>query len=317
MRILGLDIGGTKCAVLLGKYDKRRMTIEGKAVLPTDPTKEPRFVFEAMCREADRLLEGEAPDGIGVSCGGPLDPKRGLIQRPPNLPLWDDTPIVQWLEDRYHAPARIQNDADACALAEWKLGAGRGTRNMIFLTCGTGLGAGLILNGQLYRGSSYMAGEVGHVRLSKEGPAGYGKEGSFEGFCSGGGIAQLGYTMGLSQYQRGICPSYFSPEQPMGGATAKAVARAAGEGDAAAREVYRKSGRYLGMGLSVLIDILNPECIVLGSIFARSEELLRPEMEKALEEETLPAALAVCRIVPSELGESLGDYAALITAAEE
>lgn len=293
------------------------MTIEGKAVLPTDPTKEPRFVFEAMCREADRLLEGEAPDGIGVSCGGPLDPKHGIIQRPPNLPLWDDTPIVQWLEDRYHAPARIQNDADACALAEWKLGAGRGTRNMIFLTCGTGLGAGLILNGQLYRGSSYMAGEVGHVRLSKEGPAGYGKEGSFEGFCSGGGIAQLGYTMGLSQYQRGICPSYFSPEQPMGGATAKAVARAAGEGDAAAREVYRKSGRYLGLGLSVLIDILNPECIVLGSIFARSEELLRPEMEKALEEEALPAALAVCRIVPSELGESLGDYAALITAAEE
>ena len=293
------------------------MTIEAKAVLPTDPTKEPRFVFEAMCREADRLLEGEAPDGIGVSCGGPLDPKHGIIQRPPNLPLWDDTPIVQWLEDRYHAPARIQNDADACALAEWKLGAGRGTRNMIFLTCGTGLGAGLILNGQLYRGSSYMAGEVGHVRLSKEGPAGYGKEGSFEGFCSGGGIAQLGYTMGLSQYQRGICPSYFSPEQPMGGATAKAVARAAGEGDAAAREVYRKSGRYLGLGLSVLIDILNPECIVLGSIFARSEELLRPEMEKALEEEALPAALAVCRIVPSELGESLGDYAALITAAEE
>ena len=103
----------------------------------------------------------------------------------------------------------------------------------------------------------------------------------------------------------------------MGGATAKAVARAAGEGDAAAREVYRKSGRYLGLGLSVLIDILNPECIVLGSIFARSEELLRPEMEKALEEEALPAALAVCRIVPSELGESLGDYAALITAAEE
>lgn len=317
MRILGLDIGGTKCAVLLGRYDKGRMTIEAKAVLPTDPTKEPRFVFEAMCREADRLLEGEAPDGIGVSCGGPLDPKHGIIQRPPNLPLWDDTPIVQWLEDRYHAPARIQNDADACALAEWKLGAGRGTRNMIFLTCGTGLGAGLILNGQLYRGSSYMAGEVGHVRLSKEGPAGYGKEGSFEGLCSGGGIAQLGYTMGLSQYQRGICPSYFSPEQPMGGATAKAVARAAGEGDAAAREVYRKSGRYLGLGLSVLIDILNPECIVLGSIFARSEELLRPEMEKALEEEALPAALAVCRIVPSELGESLGDYAALITAAEE
>ena len=317
MRILGLDIGGTKCAVLLGKYDKGQMTIEGKAVLPTDPAKEPRSVFEAMCCEADRLLEGEVPDGIGVSCGGPLDPKRGLIQRPPNLPLWDDTPIIQWLEERYHAPARIQNDADACALAEWKLGAGRGTRNMIFLTCGTGLGAGLILNGQLYRGSSCMAGEVGHVRLSKEGPVGYGKEGSFEGFCSGGGIAQLGYTMGLSQYQRGIRPSYFCPEQPMGGATAKTVARAAGEGDAAAREVYRKSGRYLGLGLSVLIDILNPECIVLGSIFARSEELLRPEMEKVLEEEALPAALAVCRIVPSELGESLGDYAALITAAAE
>lgn len=317
MRILGLDIGGTKCAVLLGKYDKERLTIEGKAVLPTDRAKEPQAVFEAMCCEADRLLEGDVPDGIGISCGGPLDPERGIIQRPPNLPLWDDTPIVQWLEDRYHTPARVQNDADACALAEWKLGAGRGTRNMIFLTCGTGLGVGLILNGQLYRGSRCMAGEIGHVRLSEEGPTGYGKEGSFEGFCSGGGIAQLGYTLGLAQYQKGKCPSYFSPEQLMGGATAKTVAKAAEEGDIAAREVYRKSGRYLGLGLSMLIDILNPECIVLGSIFARSEELLRPEMEKVLEKETLPAALAACRIVPSELGESLGDYAALITATAE
>ena len=312
--VLGLDIGGTKCAVLLGGYDGETFVIHKKAVLPTDPAASPQVMFEALCHKADELLEETALDAIGISCGGPLDPERGIIQRPPNLPLWDEIPLTEWLHKRYRVPARLQNDADACALAEWKLGAGRGARNLVFLTFGTGLGAGLILNGQLYQGSRFMAGEVGHIRLAEEGPAGFGKDGSFEGFCSGGGLAQLGYTLSLAQHQRGNTPPFFWPGQPQGGITAKVMAEAAEQGDPTAQEIYRRCGRYLGRGLSVLIDILNPDCIVLGSIFARSEMLLRPEMERVLAEETLPASLVACRIVPAALGESLGDYAALVTA---
>ena len=128
---------------------------------------------------------------IGVSCGGPLNSRTGVVQSPPNLPGWDDVPIVKILEDAFGIPAFLQNDANACALVEWKYGAGRGCENMVFLTMGTGMGAGVIADGRLLRGARDMAGEVGHLRLEKDGPVGYGKAGSFEGFTSGGGIARL------------------------------------------------------------------------------------------------------------------------------
>lgn len=312
--ILGLDIGGTKCAVLVGQYDGDRVEILKKEKIPTEKNADPGKMIRCMAELGDRLLDGETPAAIGVSCGGPLDSRRGIIQRPPNLPTWDDVPITRLLTEHYGAPAYLQNDANACALAEWKLGAGRGTENMIFLTFGTGLGAGLILSGRLYAGTNDMAGEVGHVRLQPEGPVGYGKIGSFEGFCSGAGLAQMGYAQGLAQYQQGHRPLYFDPAKPLGGASAKTIADAVEEGDETAREVYRTCGRYLGQGLSLLVDILNPECIVLGSIFARSQELLWPDCRAVMERETLAAANAVCRVVPAQLGEQLGDYAALITA---
>src|SRR5690606_15592063 len=128
---------------------------------------------------------------IGISCGGPLDSRRGVILSPPNLPGWDRIPVVEVFQQAFKVPVALQNDANAGALAEWLWGAGRGSHNMIFLTFGTGMGAGLILNGQLYSGTNDLAGEVGHIRLAPDGPVGYGKAGSFEGFCSGGGIKQL------------------------------------------------------------------------------------------------------------------------------
>lgn len=140
--------------------------------------------------------------GIGISCGGPLDAERGIIQTPPNLPLWKDVPICAILEQQFCIPTRLQNDANACALAEWRFGAGRGTKNMMFITFGTGFGAGLILNGQLYSGTNGNAGEIGHIRLAEYGPSGYGKIGSYEGFCSGSGIAQIGQTMVREALQR-------------------------------------------------------------------------------------------------------------------
>jgi glucokinase len=200
--------------------------------------------------------------------------------------------------EQFGGDAHLMNDANAGALAEWQFGAGRGARNMIFLTHGTGMGAGLILDGRLYEGTTGDAGEVGHIRLADTGPVGYGKPGSFEGFCSGGGIAQLA---------RGQLPGMDLP-------TARDVAKAAAEGVHEAVEILAESGRRLGQALALLIDILNPELIVLGSIYCRAGNLLEPAMRKALTREALEGPRNACRIVPASLGERLGTVAAVAVA---
>jgi glucokinase len=184
----------------------------------------------------------------------------------------------------------------------------------VFLTFGTGLGAGLILDGKLYCGASNNAGEVGHIRLDRFGPVGYGKAGSFEGFCSGNGLSQLGYTMALEKIQKGIYPMYFQKGMAPKDVTAKSVADAAKAGDETALAVYRVCGEYLGKGLSIIIDLPDPEVIVLGSIFGRCHDLLWPSALAVIEQEALAASAAHCQIRPAALGERIGDYAAVATA---
>jgi glucokinase len=221
---------------------------------------------------------------------------------------------VDVLQEKFSIKAELQNDANACALAEWKFGAGSGTQNMIFLTFGTGMGAGIVLNGRLYSGSCGMAGEIGHVRIAGDGPVGYGKSGSFEGFCSGGGIVQIARTKIYEKIQLGEPISFCSNIKDIDSLNAKIIGDAAEAGDPLAIEIYGICGRHLGQGLSILIDILNPEVIVIGSIFARSRELLWPSAKEVIECEALPRSAGACRIVPAKLGENIGDIAALSVA---
>lgn len=313
MYILGIDIGGTKCAVVSAEWKDGQITLLKKEKCATDHAVSAENMLDRLFKMADGILEGK-PDAVGISCGGPLDSTRGVIMSPPNLPGWDNVEVVRLAEEHFGASVKLQNDANACAVAEWKFGAGRGCKNIVFLTFGTGLGAGLILNGALYEGSNGNAGEVGHVRLASDGPVGYGKVGSFEGFCSGGGIAQLGYKMALEAVKNGVRPSYFEDGMKKEDVSARSIAEAAANGDATATEVYRTSGRYLGIGLSMLIDILNPERIIIGSIFARSHSLLWNAAKAEIEAEALSEAVRCCQVVPAELGEQIGDYAAVATA---
>lgn len=313
MLLLGFDIGGTKCAVVTAEWKDGEITLLKKEKCPTDLTVSPEEMLSRLMDMADGILDSP-PDAVGISCGGPLDSNRGIILGPPNLPGWDHVEIVDLLRAHYGVPVHLQNDANACAVAEWKFGAGRGTKNMVFLTFGTGLGAGLILDGRLYDGTNGNAGECGHIRLAPDGPIGFGKRGSFEGFCSGGGIAQLGYTMAKEAVARGERPAYFKEGMTEKDVTAKTVGDAADAGDPTALAVYRVSGEYLGRGLSILIDILNPERIVIGSIFTRSRDLLWESTKKEIEREALGIAAGVCEVVPAALGESIGDYAAIATA---
>lgn len=317
----GLDVGGTKCAVLLGELEGEGIRVVGKRRFATAEFPDPLRCLGRMCELLDELLiernvRKQNVIGVGISCGGPLDSASGTVFSPPNLPGWDAVPAVSFVEQRTGLRARLENDANACALAEWKFGAGRGTENMVFLTFGTGLGAGIIANGRLLSGHSGMAGECGHIRLARSGPVGYGKAGSFEGFCSGEGIAQLGCAYAEKALKKGKPPVWCPEKKDLPKVTAKLLGDAAEHGDGDACAVYRESGRRLGEGLSILIDLLNPECIVIGSIFARSESLLRPEMERRIAAEALPSSARVCRIVPAALGESVGDIASLSIAVE-
>lgn len=323
--LLGFDIGGTKCSVVLGNnnhqgeqsIDGHEIHIIDKKVVNTDKTV--YDMIELLFTTAESLLTtyGLAKQditGIGISCGGPLSSKMGIVLSPPNLPGWDNIPIVEITKNRFRKPVTLQNDANACAIAEWKYGAGKGYNNLIFLTFGTGMGAGLILDGKLYSGTSDLAGEVGHLRLAEMGPVGFGKAGSFEGFCSGGGIAQLAQIKVRQKLQMGDKVSFCKSLNDLPGLTAKMVAEAAYKGDAIAIDIYRTCAEYLGRGLSLLIDILNPEIIILGSIYGRAKELIEPYMKGIIEMEAISDSSKVCKIVPAGLLEQLGDIAALSLA---
>lgn len=283
MQYIGVDIGGTKCAVVRGRgtqiAEKRRF----------DTTDCPQTLARILDAVAQMMTDDVT--AIGVSCGSPLDLKRGLIQAPPNLPDWVDVPITAILRERFGREAYLCNDADACALAEWRYGAGQGAENMIFLTFGTGMGAGLILNNRLYTGQCGGAGEIGHVTLYPDGDhVGYYKRGAVEGYCSGGGIAQYGCG------------------------TAKELAERAEAGDPEAVAIYRQVGTDLGRTLAILVDLFNPEAIVIGSIYARSAVLMEQTMQAALAENALPLNRSACRILPAALSENIGDVAALCVA---
>ena len=308
---LGMDIGGTKCAVVIS--EKNNAAVKDKIRFETKVERGWREIVDELIRSAREIIErnGISAEDIlacGVSCGGPLNSDTGVIMRPPNLPDWDNVPLADIIKNELGIPCKIRNDADACALAEWQFGAGKGTKNMIFLTFGTGMGAGLILDGKLYSGTSGTAGEVGHIRLDADGPVAYGKAGSFEGFCSGAGIAAMGKKM-LSVYNG-------TTSIPYNNVTAKTIADAASMGDKLANAIYRRCGEKLGLGLSILIDILNPERIVIGSIFQRSGHLLIDSMNEVIKKEALAIPAGCCKIVPAMLGDNIGDYATIGVAKE-
>jgi glucokinase len=313
----GIDIGGTKTAVMVSANPPG---ILSRTEFPTLPANGPHAAIEHiksalhnMLRELD--VGSESIAGIGVSCGGPLDAERGIIQAPPNLSTWVDIPIVEILATEFGSPVRLENDANAGAVAEHRYGAGKGTRNMVFLTMGTGFGAGIILDDRIYRGTNGMAGEIGHVRLTADGPVGYHKAGSAEGWVSGGGLAQWAATAVQSARKSGETSILF--ESPQGlQISARDVGLAAEKGDALARRIVTQCGEKLGMALAILVDILNPERIVIGGLAMRLGDLLLEPARRILAEEALPPSVAVCQVVSAALGESIGDVAALCIAVD-
>lgn len=307
--LAGVDIGGTKTAVVFGMEDR----VEWRREFATEPSRGPQHALDQIVHLLHQgIEERSAPAAIGVSCGGPLDHKKGIILSPPNLPGWDAIEITGLLEREFNIPCRLENDANAGAMAEHRYGAGQGCKHILFLTMGTGLGAGLILNNEIFYGATAMAGEIGHVRLSASGPMGYGKQGSVEGWASGGGMAQHGAETVRRAISEGEHTSLATSLDTL---TARDIGNAIQKGDAVAKRIVQQTGERLGDALAILVDVLNPERIIVGGLALRlGEDLLRPARER-LREEALADSVAACTIVPAKLGASIGDIAALCVAA--
>jgi len=313
---VGIDVGGTKTAIVISADPPE---VLGRAEFATLPAQGPQRALNLIKEGIGNLLsrQGLAKSDIrrmGVSCGGPLDRIQGVIQSPPNLPTWDNVPVKAILEEAFDVECQVENDANAGAVAEHRFGAGQGTQNMVFLTMGTGLGAGIITDGRLYHGTNDLAGEVGHIRLTRMGPVGHNKAGSAEGWASGGGMAQLAAQLvgrAEKRQHKTALAALLHSGRPL---TARDVGLAAQKGDAVALEILRATGRRLGAVLAILVDLLNPERIVIGGLAMRLGALLLDPARAVMRREALARAVASCQIVPAALDERIGDVAALCVA---
>jgi glucokinase len=306
VKVAGVDIGGTQCSVNLGEFSsKDGLRLLTRVQVPTRAERGPDGVLADIATHLRDILPTATRShlqGIGISCGGPLDRRAGTVHSPPHLPGWDDVPVVAQLSEAIGTPCWLENDANANALAEWTFGAGQGMRDLVYLTFGTGLGAGVVADGTLYLGADGLAGEVGHWRLGpSRGPEVYGKRGSFEAFCSGAGIA--------AWYR------YWSGNRDEDGAiSAKVVADRARNGERLAVRVFAQAARRLGQGIAMIVDAFAPERVVVGGMFTYANDLLRPGMERVLAREAHPALLRNCRVVPAALGPHVGSYGSLSVA---
>jgi glucokinase len=311
MSIVGIDIGGTKIAVVVG-------TPEGEIIareqFPSEPARGPDEACDRIAAAVSRLPTSEAQEMVGVSAPGPLSSRLGMLLNPPNMPSWHNFPLRDALQQRLGRPVRIMNDANASALAEWRYGAGKGRQTMVFYTMSTGMGAGLIIGGRLHEGADDMAGEVGHLPVSPDGPVGFGRRGSLEGFCSGPGLSQLA-IMKLHQARHEERDSLlFHQGKDYRLIDATDVGQAARQGDAIALAVYQEVGEKLGQFSAWVVDLLNPDAIVVGTIGRIFHDLILPYTRQEIERFAHRGPAQRVDVRPAALGQQTGDLAAICAA---
>ena len=311
--VVGVDIGGTKLATVVADTTGN---ILNKVRKPTLAEKGPEYALQLlfdMVHETIGLasLERTAISAIGVSCGGPLDTKTGIVYSPPNLPGWDALPLKAQLESEFQIPVTIENDANASALAEYRFGGGRGYNAVLYMTMSTGIGGGIVLDGQVYHGANDSAGEVGHQILLPDGPpCGCGKRGCLEALCSGPAIARR--AQAAVRNERAAATALLDLA---GGriedVKSEHVLEAARRGDDLALQLVEETGYYMGWGIANLVNILNPDIVLLGTIAIAAGDLLLNPIRKTVAEFAMTRPAEAVKIAPAQLGEALGDLAAI------
>lgn len=304
---IGIDVGGTNVKIAL--VDDNGKIIYSNSV-PTYAKMGYEYTVNNI-KQAIRDLMKETNtttsdiEGIGFDFPGQVDCKTGVVKLAPNIPGWVNVPIAQMIEDEFHIPTRIDNDVRCAALGELKFGAGKGCENFICITVGTGIGSGIVINGKVVRGATNAAGELGHIKLQMNGGpiCGCGDTGCLEAFASGPAIVAM-----AQEYIKGGKSTKFREMAAAEGGeiTPYMVAKAAEEGDPVAKRVFEIVGEYIGIGLTSVINLLNPEKVIIGGGVAESGELLLAPIRKTIKERAMVVAGNAVEIVPAQLGNSAG-----------
>jgi glucokinase len=306
--VAGIDIGGTKIVVALGDMEGNVISHSRYA---TQVEIGPHRIVDNAIAEIKRMVEKTATRlvAVGVGCGGPLDSQRGLILSPPNLPDWDEFPIIEIIEERLAVPALLDNDANVAALGESKYGAGHGLSDIVYITISTGIGGGIIIGGKLLHGVNDGAGEVGHITVLPDGPScGCGARGCMEALCSGTSIARRARESLLA----GVHSSLTEMAGGINEVTAKVVAEAARGGDRLAQEIWDETIYYLAVGISNIINILAPQAVILGGGVATSGEQLLEPLRREIQSRNTMLPPEKIDIRQAALGGDSGIYGALI-----
>jgi glucokinase len=301
---LAFDLGGTE---LRGALVERSGDVIARVSAPTMAGAGSEAVIGQIIALADRLLENQAKvAGIGIGAPGPLDPKAGIVIAPPTLAGWHDVPLIDILGRHFGLPVRLENDANAAALGEWRFGAGRGSGSLVFVTVSTGIGGGVVADGHIYHGRRGLAAEIGHMTITGEGDRCFcGAIGCFEAVASGTALGR--HATRLTAPGDGSLLRQLSGD---GDVSARHVVDAARTGDAAASELLEAEARWLGIGFTNLLHLYSPDLIVMGGGLSNGFDLLAPSIRTVVQQRAMPAY----RDVPIVRAE-LGDRAGLIGAA--
>lgn len=298
--ILGVDLGATN--IKLGLIDRDKIIL--KAILPTKdfPSKE-----ELLCGLSQNLLRllkkrkvsSENVLGLGIGVPGPIDSRKGVIHYFPNIKGWRNVPLKQIMQKKFGFPVFVDNDANLMCLAETRIGAARGKRNVVALTLGTGVGGGIVIEGKLYRGASFVAGEIGHIPLNETGPK-----------CNCGGIACLERYIG-NKYILEKTIAVFGRDISL-----EKLTLLARHGNAQAKAVWQAVAMHLGICLSGIVNFLNPDAIVIGGGVANAGRLILDTVRKVIKTRAMPPQAKAVKILKAKLGDDAGMIGAALLVKE-
>jgi glucokinase len=302
---IGIDLGGTKIGT--GLVNQRGELAAWDYQL-TEAVQGRDAVIRRMLSAVRQVIQEAGHDpttisGVGIGSPGPLDIPAGMLLDPPNLPTLHNLPLRQIVQDALGIPTYLENDANAAAIGEYLYGAGQGTRQMIYVTASTGIGGGLILNGQIYHGATGGGGEIGHMTIVPQGPhCGCGNRGCLEAMASGTAIAREGQE----RVSRGVPTLIADLADPVSGISAKTVVQAMEQGDPYATDIVLEAMHYLGIGMANLVNLFNPEVIVIGGGLTNLGDTLLDPVRRTIDLRAFPAASRQVRVTLAQLGADVG-----------
>ncbi|MBF0594911.1 MAG: ROK family protein [Candidatus Omnitrophica bacterium] len=302
--VVGVDVGGTN--VKLGIVNLSGKVLSRSSFATKTFIQSPETLIDAICEAVVSLLAKESISktdvvGVGIGLPGLVDVDKGVARLLPNIPGWADVPLKRIMEKKTGLKVSLENDVNMITLGEWEYGAGKGIEDLICVTLGTGVGAGLVLNNRIYRGPGFAAGEIGHAPLNEEGPA-----------CGCGGWGCFERYVGNKRLQKDAVKVFANED-----ITLEDVYRKAIEGKKKALKFWADVGGKVAQGLIGPINILNPECVILGGGVSASFELMKPSIEKTIKRRCMKTQAEMVRFVKASLGDDAGIIGAEVLIRHE